>query len=191
MGDGNRVRQGASWDSFTATHVRQGVAWTGIQRIWIREGVQWKLVQTTDQPPKLTCLDQNMCQGTGNPGCDTLAGCTNDGEAHRVEWDYSGAKDGYHLAIHRSQNGGGYVEVRDNIDLALGDEDSGCCEWISDCSGSNAVLFHKHVSSDLGSCTTTHQYRGRIEVDGTDTLAGSAVTHGSAQTGCDTACTAS
>lgn len=192
MGDNNSIRQGASYTGWGQIYVRQGVSWNAVNRSWVREGPEWKLYMTSDQPPKLTCLDQNICQAGGNPDCDTLSGCVNSGEQHRVEWDYSGSKDGHHLALHVSVNGGGYVETGDNIALDNGEADADCCEFVKSgyCSGDNSYLLQKNNSSDLGSCTTTYQYRGRVELDGTDTLVGSALTHGSAGTGCDTACTA-
>lgn len=192
MGDGNSVRQGVNWDTFNPTHVRQGAAWTGFNRVWSREGAEWKLVHTTDQPPKLTCIDQNICQAGGDPGCETLSGCTFQGEQHRVEWDYTGSATGHHLAIHRSDNGGSYALVRDNIDLTDGEEDPDCCDFVKaqDCSGDHSTMFQRNMSDALGSCTTTFQYRGRIEVDGTHVLVGNEVTHGSAGTGCDVICVA-
>jgi hypothetical protein len=143
--------------------------------------------------PSLDSCDAKLCQAGGNPGCATLSGCSNTGEQHRVGWTTTDCNDAYHhIAIHRSVGGGSYVEVADNISCTAADPDAGCCDWFGKIPYAPEGEWMTTVSnsSDLGSCTTTYQYRVRIETDGTDTLIGSACTDGSALTGCDTVCVA-
>lgn len=131
-----------------------------------------------------------MCQAGGDPNCDTLSGCSATGEAHRVGWEHTDCSDAsHHICIHVSVGGGSYAETADNISCDNADPDAGCCDWTG-YAPEGEYLFHKSKSSDLGSCTTTYQYRVRIETDGTDVLLGSACTDATSITGCDTDCIA-
>jgi hypothetical protein len=141
--------------------------------------------------PVIDSCDARLCQAGGDPACATLSGCANTGEQHRVGWETTDCSDpSHHIAIHVSVDGGGYVETADNLSCTQADPDAGCCDWIgkSPYAPEGEYMFIKHFSSDLGACTTTYQYRVRVETDGTDTLLGSACTDGSALTGCDTTC---
>jgi hypothetical protein len=191
MGDSTSIRD-TTWKTIYGVHVRD-TTWKEVNRAWVRESPNWKLFFSNDEPPTMTCIDQNICQAGGNPNCATLSGCVFTGEQHRIVWSFTGATEGYHAALHVSVGGGGYVETADALDLDQADPDVGCCDFAktNDCDPEDGIhILTKNKSSDLGSCTTTFQYRARAEIDGTDTLVGTAVTHGSAGTGCDTTCIA-
>lgn len=152
-------------------------------------GIMLLFGATNPGSPSLDSCDGQVCQAGGNPGCDTLSGCDDTGEKHRVGWTHTNCNDSYHhIAVHRSTDGGSYAEVADNLGCDQADPDAGCCSLL-EASYDGEYLFGLNYSSDLGSCTTTHQYRIRIENDGTDT-AEDTCTEASAGTGCDTSCSA-
>lgn len=189
MGDGTSIRD-TTWKTIYGVHVRD-TTWKEVNRAWVRDSGAWKLFWTNDEPPTMTCCDNDICQTTGDPGCDTLTGCASSGEKHRISWDFTGATEGYHACLHVSIGGGSYVEAHDGIDLDNADPDPGCCNHVKPaCSDDGTYIATKYYSSDLGSCTTTYQYRARAEIDGTDTLVGSAATAGESGTGCDETCVA-
>lgn len=187
MGDSTSIRD-TTWKTIHALYVRD-TTWKEVNRAWVRDGAAWKLFWTNDEPPTMTCIDQSVFQTTGDPDCATLTGCASSGEKHRISWDFTGATEGYHCAIHVSIGGGGYVEAHDAIDLDNPDPDAGCADHVKpSCTPNGEYIATKNYSNDLGSCTTTYQYRVRAEINGTDTLVGSAVTAGSSGTGCDAPC---
>lgn len=141
--------------------------------------------------PSLDCCDGQVCQAAGSPDCNTLRGCTDAGEQHRVQWSHTDCNNTYHhIAIHVSVDGGGYTEIVDTVACCPADPDSGCCEFIGGgCADDCNWMRNLFKSSDTGSCTTTYQYRVRVETDGTDTAIDTCTETGSG-TGCDAGCTA-
>lgn len=190
MGDGNRVRSSGAWVTYGDIHVRD-TTWKKGYKAWARDSGAWRLVYTVEEPPSITCAQFQICQVGGNPGCNTSAGCGTTGEQHRVEWTHSGGVDGYHVALHVSIDGGGFVETADLLDVDEANPDAACCEISSgSCDPPDGQwLLRKFSSSDLGACTTTYQYRVRAELDGTDTQIGDSQDT-STETGCDNPCLA-
>jgi hypothetical protein len=141
--------------------------------------------------PSLDLCSGGVCQAGGNPGCATLSGCTDTGEQHRVSWTHTNCNDTYHhVAIHRSVGGGSYVEIIDNLSCDRPEDDDGCCEnFVKGVTWDGEYQYQRAFSSDLGSCTTTYQFKVRIEEDGTDTAEDECGPTTSA-TGCDTTCVA-
>jgi hypothetical protein len=195
MGDNNSIRQGTSWTGYGRLFVRQGTSWLTVNRAWVRQSPEWKLYTTVDQPPKIDEVEAVVCAGSSTGGaCDTQSGCAQAGQVYRIRWNYTGSKSGHHMNLHRSDGGGSYVSVADNLQLDQADPDAGCCDndaIKSGCIGSSPKTgpdgIHVHfVGHDSGS-SISYAYRGRIELDGTDTLVGSAVDQcNNAESGWDT-----
>lgn len=139
----------------------------------------------------LDCCDARICPAGGDPGCNTLTGCDNSGEYHRVEWDHTGCSDAsQHIAIHRAVDGGSFTEVADNISCDNANPDAGCCEClIGCCTGDGQFLFNL-AKTNATSQTTDYQYRVRIELDGTDTLVSECTDSNCADCGGDDDCLA-
>lgn len=141
--------------------------------------------------PSLDACDGKVCQVGGNPGCGTGSGCADTGEQHRIGWNHTDCNDSYHhVAIHVSVDGGGYTEMVDDLSCDRAEDDDGCCEFGSIKLPITYEGNYQRVmaySSDMGTCTTTYQYRVRIETDGTDTAIDTC-TEAASNTGCDETC---
>lgn len=186
MGDGTSIRD-TTWKTIYGLHVRD-TTWKEVNRAWVRSSGVWKLFWTNDEPASISDFGCQICQDTTTGGvCSTHAGCAQAGEPHRIEWEYTGSPVGYHLCVQRSVGGGGYVEAYDGVDIDGGEFDAGCCEILSPIMSNSVVIFETYNKSGAGTCTTTYDYRLRIEVDGTDTLVGSN-NDCSQVTGCDNGC---
>lgn len=186
MAKQSHVRDAGSWKALLL-NVRDAGSWKAAGKGWIRDSGAWsKFFETA--VPTLNGAQMDLCQAGGNPGCDTLIGCDSSGEKHRVGWSISYPYGPYHIAIHRSINGGAFAEAADNVALANPDPDPGCCDELSG-RVDGEFLFSYSNSSDLGACTTTYQYRVRVEQDGTDTLVGTAKDT-TTKTGCNEGCLA-
>lgn len=186
MGDSTSVRD-TTWKTPGKIYVRDTAAWPEVNRAWVRDSGAWKLFWTKDEPAQISNFQCKLCQDTStSAGCSAVAGCVLTGEQHRIEWEYTGSSNGFHLCIQRSVGGGGYVEAADGVDLDNGEPDADCCEHASPMT--DAYLVNEGYNKNgAGTCTTTYDYRLRVEIDGSDTLVGSN-NDCSQVTGCDQIC---
>lgn len=120
--------------------------------------------------PTIDCADTCICpEGETAGGCDTLTGCASAGEKHRVRWDHTDCSDAaHHIAIHRSTNGGGFVEVADDVSCDNGDPDAGCCNsGCAACTPDGEYIFTLGMHNETAQ-TTDYAYKVRVETDSGD-----------------------
>lgn len=141
---------------------------------------------TSVPTPTLDGCSGRVCQDdTTSIGCGTISGCTDTGEQYRWGWNETGCNDSYHhIALHWAVDGGSYYEVGDNVACNATESDAGCCEF------PEATYDGEWQKNDAfnaqTTCTTSYNFRVRVETDGTDTAIDTC-TSGSG-TGCDTTC---
>lgn len=122
----------------------------------------WKQFFSAVQPTLLTAT-----QKVGSDGSD----CS-DGKCVRcVEWTYENAADlQHHIRVLYSAGGSSYYEAIDDQALArrCATQDTACGDaGCTSLAGSKGCYCHT-----CGNDGTTYQYKVRLELDGTDTLAG-------------------
>lgn len=187
MAAGSWVYDGATWRGgpLSELKVYDGATWRIVSDGWVYDGAVWRKFWTA--AVAVDCAQCGLCQAGGDPDCATLGDCNTSGEKHRITWTHTNCADAsHHIAIHRSVDGGSYTEVADNVSCNNADPDSGCCSLTVCSSAEGHYLFTIFRSSALGGCTTTYDYRVRIETDGTDTSLDSR--NATQRTGCDEAC---
>jgi hypothetical protein len=161
------VYTGSDWKQANQFYIYTGSDWKEANEGYVYTGSDWKQFWPTAFP-RLISVNQQI----GSDG----DGCSPNKCVRCIEWEAENASDGaHHIRLSRSVGGGNFFETFDNVAInrrcnaapALSNcGDSGCDP------GTDFDL--KGCFCDLG-CQgdgTSTQFNVRLEIDGTDSLAG-------------------